>query len=79
MSLLRRDDFFKSSFDDPFFENWDSDLKDFRHGFFKNSLLAASPAVANSTVDQVGIMNMDSLKSHYWQPCRLWQIQLWLR
>jgi len=53
MSLLRRDDFFKSSFDDPFFESWDSDLKDFRHGFFKNSLLAASPAVAvTGTVDQ---------------------------
>jgi len=51
MSLLRRDDFFKSSLDDPFFENWESDLKDFRHGFFKNSLLAASPAVANTTLD----------------------------
>jgi len=53
MSLLRRDDFFKSSFDDPFFESWDSDMKDFRHGFFKNSLLAASPNVAAiGAVDQ---------------------------
>jgi len=51
MSLLRRDDFFKSPFDDPFFESWDSDMKDFRKGFFKSSLLSASPAVA-TTVDE---------------------------
>jgi len=49
MSLLLRDDFFKSSLDDPFFESWDSDLKDFRRGFFRNAL---TPAVANLTLDE---------------------------